>query len=114
MARGLWRALGAWCVGALIVALAVSYGGAPDFAANWLYLLSAVWLGLEGQGLVAAARQRAGFRFVDIVTGVDSGAAEHGFFTRWLADPAPATAAARPNAPIAEAHVIGLFPEAGG
>jgi hypothetical protein len=114
LARGLWRALGAWCLGALIVALAASYGRAPDFAAIWLYLLSAIWLGLEGQGLAAAARQRAGFRFVDIVTGADSGAAEHGFFSRWLADPAPASPAARPSAPVAQAHVIGLFPEAGG
>ena len=114
LARGLWRALGVWSLGALIVALTVFYGRTPDFAANWLYFLSAVWLGLEGQGLVAAAKRRAGFRFVDIVAGADAAAAEHGFFSRWLADAAPASPAARPNVPVAQAHVIGLFPEAGG
>jgi hypothetical protein len=119
LAHGLWRALGVWCLGALIVAAAMFYGRAPDFAANWLYFLSAVWLGLEGQDLVADARRRAGFRFVDIVTGADSTAAEHGFFSRWLADSAPASPVARPNARgaqahLAQAHVIGLFPEAGG
>src|SRR5208337_893208 len=72
LARGLWRALGVWCLGALIVALAIFYGRLPDIAGNWLYFLSAVFLGLEGQGLVAAGVERAGFRFVDIVTGADS------------------------------------------
>lgn len=114
LARGLWRALGVWCLGALIVALAISHGRLPDFVGTWLYLLSAVFLGLEGQGLVAAAMERAGFGFVDVVTGVDSVAAERGFFSRWLADQAPATPVARPNAPVAQANVIGLFPEAGG
>ena len=114
LARGLWRALGLWCVGALAVALATYFGRAPEFAANWLYWLSAAWLGLEGQGLVAAARQRAGLRLVDIVIGADSGAAEHGFFSRWLAQSALASPAARPNVLVAEAHVIGMFPEAGG
>jgi len=114
LARGLWRALGLWFVGALAVALATYYGRAPDFTASWLYWLSAAWLGLEGQGFVAAARQRAGFRLVDIVIGADSGAAEHAFFSRWLAQSAPPAPAARPNVPVAQANVIGMFPEAGG
>ncbi len=114
LARGLWRALGAWGLGALIVALAVRYGAAPGLAASWLYLLSAVWLGLEGHALVAAARRRAGFRFVDIAAGADVEAAERGFFSRWFAAPPLAAPAARQGAQAVRADVIGLFPDAGG
>jgi hypothetical protein len=114
LARGLWLALGAWCLGAAIVLIGAHYARAPGFAVDGLYWLSALWLGLEGQGLVAAARRRAGFRLVDISVGADATAAEHGFFSRWLAEPAPAAPPARAGAPAAPAHVIGLFPEAGG
>ncbi len=58
--------------------------------------------------------ERAGFGLVDIAAGPDRLAAERSFFSRWLADAAPAPLAARPNTPIAPAHVIGLFPESGG
>ncbi len=113
LARGLWRALGVWCLGAAILALAMAFGRLPESVGPWFTLLSAVFLGLEGQGLVGAARERAGFAFVDVATGADLEAAERGFFSRWSADKAPIPHASR-AAPFAPAHVIGLFPEAGG
>ncbi len=114
LARGLWRALGAWCLGAAIVLIGAHYARAPGLTVDGLYGLSALWLGLEGQGLVAAARRRAGFRLVDISVGANMTAAEHGFFSRRLAEPPPASPPARAAVPAAPAHVIGLFPEAGG
>jgi hypothetical protein len=114
LARGLWLALGAWCLGAAIVLTGAHYARAPGFAVEGLYWLSALWLGLEGPGLVVAARRRGGFRLVDISVGADAAAAEFGFFSRWLAEPAPAPPPARAAVPTAPAHVIGLFPEAGG
>lgn len=114
LARGLWLALGAWCLGAAIILTGAHYARAPGFAVEGLYWLSALWLGLEGRGLVAAARRRAGYRFVDIAVGADATAAELGFFSRWRAEPAPPAPPARASAPAAPAHVIGLFPEAGG
>ena len=114
LARGLWRPLGLWGLGALAVGFAISYGRLPDAVGAWLYFLSAVFLGFEGQNLAAAAMERAGFGFIDIATGVDRLTAERGFFSRWLIEAASAPAVARPNAPIVPAHVIGLFPESGG
>jgi hypothetical protein len=114
LARGLWRPLLLWCLGALIVGLAIFFGRLSGATGVWLYLLSALFFGIEGQGLAAAAMERAGFRFVDIATGADRLAAERGFFSRWFADTAAAPAAMRPSVPVAPAHVIGLFPESGG
>jgi hypothetical protein len=114
LARGLWRPLVLWCLGALVVGFAIFYGRLSDAAGTWLYLLSTVFLGIEGQSFAAAAMERAGFGLVDIAAGPDRLAAERSFFSRWLADAAPAPLAARPNTPIAPAHVIGLFPESGG
>jgi hypothetical protein len=114
LARGLWRPLGVWCLGAILVAVALGSGNASGGAAGWLYLLSAVLLGLEGRSLRAAAIERRGFTLVDVVAGVDAAAAEQVFFTRWLANKDVVVSAARPNIPIAQSHVIGLFPEAGG
>ncbi|WP_158815929.1 DUF2628 domain-containing protein [Methylocapsa sp. S129] len=118
LARGLWRPLGVWCLAAVLVGFAISYGLLRDSAATWLYLVSCVFLGLEGKSFVGAAMERRGLGLVDIVAGPDLIAAERAFFSRWLAiDGAPVAtpAAARAHAPVADAaHVIGLFPEAGG
>jgi hypothetical protein len=116
LARGLWRPLGAWCLGAILVGLTISYGLLARPAGSWLYFVAALYLGLEGKGFVAAALERRGVRFVDVATGADLASAESGFFSRWLAD-APAMAPpARAQAPAAQAHgpIIGMFPEAGG
>jgi hypothetical protein len=90
------------------------YARAPGLALDGLYWLSALWLGLEGPGMIAAARRRAGFRLVDITVGANATAAEHGFFSRWVAEPPPASSPPPAAVPTAPAHVIGLFPEAGG
>jgi hypothetical protein len=116
LARGLWRPLGIWCVGAILVALAFRYGHVSRDAGGWLYLLSALYLGFEGRGFVAATVERRGFALVDVVAGADRIGAEHAFFGRWPAETqvAAAVSAARPNIPVAPPHVIGMFPEAGG
>ena len=119
LARGLWRPLGAWCLGAVLVGLATSYGLLGGSAGSWLYFIAALYLGLEGKGFVGAAMERRGLRLVDVATGPDLATAESGFFARWLAR-APAIASApqpaRATSPLAEAHgpIIGMFPEAGG
>ena len=115
LARGLWRPLGVWCVGAILAALAFRYGHVSRDAGGWLYLLSTLYLGFEGRGFVAATVERRGFTLVDVVAGADRIGAEHAFFSRWPADRQTApTVAARPNIPVAQPHVIGMFPEAGG
>lgn len=114
LTRGLWLALGAWCLGAGIVVAGAHFAGAPEIAVEALYWLGALWLGLEGPGLVAAARRRSGYRLVDIAVGADASAAELGFFSRWRAEPAPPANPPPRPAPASPAHIIGLFPEAGG
>jgi hypothetical protein len=119
LARGLWRPLGAWCLGAVLVGLATSYGLLGGSAGSWLYFIAALFLGFEGKGFVGAAMERRGLRLVDVAAGPDLAAAESGFFARWLANtPAPVLtpAPARPNASAADGqgHIIGMFPEAGG
>jgi hypothetical protein len=118
LARRLWRPLIAWCLGALVIALAISNGLMRDGAAVWLYLAAALFLGLEGRAFVGAAMERRGFTLVDIAGGQDLTAAETGFFARWFVEapsaPLAAPVAARRSGPASEAHVIGLFPEAGG
>ena len=115
LARGLWRPLGVWCLGAFLVALMLRHGSLSSGGAAWLYLLGVVFLGFEGRSFVGAAIERRGFAPVDVVTGADRIAAERAFFIRWLAaiDVAP-SAATRPHIPVAQPQVIGLFPEAGG
>ena len=115
LARGLWRPLGIWCLAAILVGFAISNRLLPDSAGTWLYLLASVFLGLEAKGFVGAAMERRGLGLVDVVSGPNLLAAETGFFSRWFAAAPVATPApARPIGPVAEAHVIGMFPEAGG
>lgn len=115
LARGLWRPLGLWCLAAALAVLALRQELLSGSGAMWLYILSAVFLGLEGRDFVAAAMERRGFRLVDIVAGLDDVAVERVFFARWRPDVGPAAnAPPRPNIPFAQAHVIGMFPEAGG
>jgi hypothetical protein len=115
LARGLWRPLAVWCLAAILVGFANSYGLLRDPAVAGLYLLAAVFLGLEGRSFVGAAMERRGVRLMDIATGPDLVAAESGFFSRWLANARPVTPPpARPNTPAPDAPIIGMFPEAGG
>jgi len=115
LARGLWRPLIVWCLGVILVGAAVGFGRLPGAGAAWLSLASAILLGLEGRGLVAAAIERSGLRLVDVVEGADQTAAELAFFGRRISQaPAAARSPAPPGPPAAPSQVIGLFPEAGG
>src|SRR5476651_964616 len=93
LARRLWRPLAAWCVGALLIGLAISNGLMRGSAAPWFYLAAALFLGLEGRAFVGAAMERRGFKLVDIAGGEDLTAAETGFFSSWFADAPSAPAA---------------------
>jgi Protein of unknown function (DUF2628) len=114
MWRGLWRALAIWCLAAVAASLSISHGLLQASAGTWLYLLGAVFLGLQGKAIRAAAMERRGFRLVDVVSGSDLTTAESGFFSRCFTGEAAITPASqRSNAAAGEGHVIGLFPEAG-
>ncbi len=116
LARRLWRPLALWIVAAALVGAAATHGLLGAGAAFWLYALAALYLGVEGRALEAAALTRRGRPLADIVCAADSSGAEHAFFAR-AADLAEAP---RPPAPRggpaagAPHAVIGLFPEAGG
>jgi len=117
LARRLWRPLALWIVAAALVGAATTYGLLNPAAAFWLYGLAALYLGVEGRALEAAALTRGGRPLADIVCTADSSGAERTFFARAddLAE-APRPPAPPRGGPAADARhaVIGLFPEAGG
>jgi hypothetical protein len=112
LARGLWRAFIVWCVIAALVVAAVSLGRLSGCAALPLALVSAFFLGVQGSNIAAAAFDRAGWRFADIVVGENRAAAERNFFSRWR-DETPSSPRRAVNV-SSTVGVIGLFPEAGG
>ncbi|MGA2043305.1 MAG: DUF2628 domain-containing protein [Roseiarcus sp.] len=115
LAGALWRGLVVWCFGAILVGLAVASGRLPGPGAVWLYVLSALFLGLEGRTLVAAAAEREGLGLVDVIQGADQSEAEAAFFARLLANTRSAPIApASPTLPLVRNQVIGSFPEPGG
>lgn len=77
-----------------------------------------VFLGFEGQYLIARKLARQGWRLADIVEARDLPEAERRYFERALAgESAPSRQAALPAArlrPAGSVPVIGLFPEARG
>ena len=114
LAHRLWRPLALWILGAALVALGLAQGVFGADAAVWLYVLSALYLGLEGRALQGAALARRGRPLADVICAADSSTAERGFFERAFA--APPRAAPRPRAAppsSAPPQVLGLFPEAG-
>jgi hypothetical protein len=116
VARRLWRPLTLWIVAAALVEAATAHALLDPSAAFWLYLVAALYLGVEGRALEAAALTRGGRPLADIVCAADSSGAERTFFARAadLAEP-PRPPAPPHGGPAAGApHVIGLFPEAGG
>ncbi|RDJ26636.1 DUF2628 domain-containing protein [Bosea caraganae] len=78
-----------------------------------------LFLGLEGQNLIARKLQRQGWRLADVVEAPDLGSAERRFFERALEtrptqpahDPLPPATRYANTGPL---PVIGLFPEARG
>ena len=81
-------------------------------------LALAVFLGFEGQNLIARKLMRKGWRLVDVVEAPDLSSAERRFFERALPAGAPAGLVEAAPAPArfaaSSAPVIGLFPEANG
>jgi hypothetical protein len=78
----------------------------------------ALFLGLEGQNLIARKLARQGWRLADVVEARDLPEAERRYFERALAGEAapsrlPALAPAHPQ-PAGPVPIIGLFPEARG
>ncbi|AMJ62201.1 DUF2628 domain-containing protein [Bosea sp. PAMC 26642] len=89
-------------------------GGALVLA-HWMICL---FLGFEGQNLIARKLARQGWRLADVVEARDLAEAERRYFERALAGEAapprlPAAAPARPQI-AGSVPVIGLFPEAQG
>ncbi|HEV7257474.1 MAG TPA: DUF2628 domain-containing protein [Bosea sp. (in: a-proteobacteria)] len=89
--------------------------GGAMLIAHWTM---ALFLGLEGQNLVARKLARQGWRLADVVEARDLPEAERRYFERALAGPAapphllaPAPVRAQPAGPM---PIIGLFPEARG
>ena len=78
----------------------------------------AVFLGFEGQNLIARKLMRKGWRLVDVVEAPDLSSAERRFFERALPTGAPPRVVDTATAPArfapSSAPVIGLFPEANG
>lgn len=92
--------------------------GLPGGALALVYWAIGLFLGLEGQNLIARKLARQGWRLADVVEARDLAEAERRFFERALAgEVAPARMSALPAArPQASGPlpVIGLFPEARG
>jgi len=66
LARGIWRALTVWLAAALALGWAIHLGRLPSADGTWFVLLSAIYLGLEGNSLAAAALERRGYKLADI------------------------------------------------
>jgi hypothetical protein len=117
IARRLWRPLALWIVAAALVEAATASGLLDAGAAFWLYVLAALYLGVEGRALEAAALTRRGQPLADIVCAPDVSEAERAFFARigeMAEPPRPPTPPRSGPAAGAPHAVIGLFPEAGG
>ena len=115
LAHRLWRPLMLWALSAALVGFALAADVLSADAAFWLYVLSALYLGLEGRALEGAALARRGRPLADVVCAPDSSTAELGFFARRFARPGPRGAPRAGFGPPSSAppEVLGLFPEAG-
>jgi hypothetical protein len=111
LAKRLWRPLALWVIAAALVGFCLAIDVLSGEAVAWLYLLSAVYLGLEGRAFEGAALARRGMKLADMVVGPERAAAEQQFFSRTLA---PSEPRQRSVGPLRESQaIIGLFPEAG-
>ncbi len=113
MARGLWRALLVWLIGAALVGVALELGDISSDAAQLLIFLTALYLGFAGSSLAAAAYDRGRWRFADVAVGSDRATAERNFFSRGSFVEAPPPRRSAPPPPPHAGDVIGLFPESG-
>lgn len=113
LARGLWRALLAWLIGAALVGGAMGQGYISTETGQILAFISALYLGFAGSGLAAAAYDRGRWRLSDIAIGPDRATAERNFFSRWSPVEAPPPRRSAPPPPPQAGDIIGLFPDAG-
>jgi hypothetical protein len=113
LARGLWRALLVWLIGAALVGVALALGYISEDAAKLLAFLAALYLGLAGSGLASAAYDRGRWRLADIAIGPDRATAERNFFSRWSAAETPSPRRSSPPPPPPGGDIIGLFPDSG-
>jgi hypothetical protein len=113
LARGLWRALLVWLIGAGLVGAALSQGFISSETGQLLVFLSALYLGFAGSNLAAAAHDRGRWRLADVAVGADRATAECNFFSRWAPGDAPAPRRPAPPPPPHGSDIIGLFPDAG-
>ncbi len=114
LAHRLWRPLAAFIVGAVVLGYLITIGVIGTGAAVGLYILYALYLGIEGRALLEAALARRGQPLADIVCAADRSTAERAFFERGLQQ-APARSAppsGRPPQGAPPPQVLGLFPEA--
>src|SRR5262249_7407386 len=71
LAKGLWRALLVWLIGAALVGAAAGNGAISRETAELLVVLSALYLGLAGSSLASAAYDRGRWRLADVAIGSD-------------------------------------------
>lgn len=92
--------------------------GLPAGLMMLVYWTIGLFLGFEGQNLIARKLARQGWRLADVVEARDLAEAERRFFERALAGeapvPRPVSVIAQRPAPAGPLPVIGLFPEARG
>jgi len=105
-------------IGAGLIYLRSRFGLHPG-ALTLSYWAIALFLGIEGNNLVARKLARKGWRLADVVEARDLAEAERRYFERALAayPPVPRVAvpaAPQPAQPSGSLPIIGLFPEARG
>ncbi|WP_036282678.1 DUF2628 domain-containing protein [Methylocystis sp. ATCC 49242] len=81
--RRAWIAAAAWTALLTVIGLVAWKLKISRDAMSWLGLSLAVWLGLEGERIVAWALARRGYVETDVVVGDDEEEAEMAFFHRW-------------------------------
>ena len=112
LAKALWRALGAFVLGAAIVGFAIAFGVLRPGAGFALYALAALFIGIEGRALQSWALARRGLPLADIVSASDSETAELVFLSRSLSAAATSASGSSRSAHANAHDIIGLFPNA--
>jgi Protein of unknown function (DUF2628) len=73
-----------WLLFIILTAATVAFelGNAPEF--NAVSLVMSVWFGFEANGFKASKLERKGYIIFDVVTGIDTVAAEARFYDKYL------------------------------
>jgi len=107
LAHRLWVPLGAWVALAVALGVAQGFGWLAPPGASFVYLLSALWIGLEGRDWLGAKLADAGAPLVDVVEARDEEEAARVFLGRAPSPPPPKT---RYMGAERAGPVIGQFP----